>query len=429
MATQMGGLPYWQMRFDEAGKPQARLRQTLLRELPQQGIRHLFVFSHGWNNSPAIAESLYGRFFTQLTDVLRGRGIARGGFGAVGIIWPSIRWVDEGPPSRAGGAAAAGKRGAAKSDGDLIRDLKTIFTTGKQRKALDQMAQMLDKRPSGSKEIARFQRLMQELAPHKLPAEDDGERALLKKKPEVVFGAMASLASRQRRRAAAGVVDDLWDGAKEALRATTYWQMKERAGVVGKAGLGPLVADIHQATPDARIHLLGHSFGARLVSFSLAGLPSKAVGAASPVKSLVLLQGAFSHFAFADALPHDTKRGGALKGMASRVDGPILVTHSRKDSAVGSAYPKASFLSRDDAAAADARVPRWGAMGSAGAQAVNATELPFADVGDSYSFSRGRFFNLDGNTVIVDGGPPSGAHSDIVHDKIAWAVICGAGAA
>jgi len=96
--------------------------------------------------------------------------------------------------------------------------------------------------------------------------------------------------------------------------------------------------------------------------------------------------------------------------MTRRVDGPILVTHSRKDSAVGSAYPKASFLSRDDAAAAGASVPRWGAMGSAGAQAVDATELRFGDVGDSYSFSRGRFFNLDGNTVIVNGGPPSGAH-------------------
>ena len=203
--------------------------------------------------------------------------------------------------------------------------------------------------------------------------------------------------------------------------------MKERAGVVGKAGLGPLVVDIHRAAPDARIHLLGHSFGARLVSFSLVSLPSKAVGPASPVKSLVLLQGAFSHFAFADALPHDTKRGGALKGMASRVDGPILVTHSRKDSAVGSAYPKASFLSRDDAAAAGARAPRWGAMGSAGAKAVGATELRFGNVGESYTFSRGHFFNLDGNTVIVNGGLPSGAHSDIVHDKIAWAVVCGAG--
>jgi hypothetical protein len=428
MATQMGGLPYWEMRFDEDGKPDVRQRQTLLREIPKQGIRQLLVFSHGWNNSPAMAESLYSRFFTQLTDVLRDRGIDHGGFGTVGIIWPSMRWADEAPPSRVG-AAAAGSRGAARSDGDLVRDLKAVFTTAKQRKALDQMAQMLDRRPTGSKEIAKFHKLMQELAPRKLPAEDDGERALLTNKPEVVFGAMSSLALRRRRRAAAGVFDDLWDGAKEALRAATYWQMKERAGVIGKAGLGPLVMDIHKAAPDARIHLLGHSFGARLVSFSLAGLPSKAVEAASPVKSLVLLQGAFSHFAFADALPHDTKRGGALKGMANRVDGPIVVTHSRKDSAVGSAYPKASLVSRDDAAVAGARVPRWGAMGSAGAQAVGATELRFGEVGDSYSFSRGHFFNLDGNAVIVNGGPPSGAHSDIVHDKIAWAVVCGAGVA
>ena len=160
MATDIGGLPHWQIRFDETGTPDARPRDTLLREVRQQGVRHLFVFSHGWNNSQAMAESLYVRFFTKLTDVLRDRGVDRGGLGTVGIIWPSMRWADEAPPSRAGGAAAAGSRGAVKSDGDLVRDLKAVFTTAKQRKALDQMAQMLEKRPTGSKEIAKFQKLM-----------------------------------------------------------------------------------------------------------------------------------------------------------------------------------------------------------------------------------------------------------------------------
>ena len=43
---------------------------------------------------------------------------------------------------------------------------------------------------------------------------------------------------------AAGLGDALhgiWHGAKEALRQATYWQMKNRAGVVGKAGLGPVL--------------------------------------------------------------------------------------------------------------------------------------------------------------------------------------------
>jgi pimeloyl-ACP methyl ester carboxylesterase len=98
--------------------------------------------------------------------------------------------------------------------------------------------------------------------------------------------------------------------------------------VVGKEGLGPLLGRIHQADPQVRIHLIGHSFGARLVSFALAGLPDPAN---SPVKSLYLLQGAFSHFAFADALPMDRSRGGALKGMAARVDGPLVASFTVPD--------------------------------------------------------------------------------------------------
>ncbi len=35
-------------------------------------------------------------------------------------------------------------------------------------------------------------------------------------------------------------------GAKEALRQTTYWQMKNRAGTVGRVGLGPTLGRLHQ---------------------------------------------------------------------------------------------------------------------------------------------------------------------------------------
>jgi hypothetical protein len=43
-----------------------------------------------------------------------------------------------------------------------------------------------------------------------------------------------------------------------------------------------------------RVHLMGHSFGARLVAYSLSGLPQSAAGANSPVTTLLLIQGAFS---------------------------------------------------------------------------------------------------------------------------------------
>src|SRR5262249_13365243 len=80
----------------------------------------------------------------------------------------------------------------------------------------------------------------------------------------------------------------LWNGAKEAVRQLTYWQMKRRAGIVGQKGLGPLLQDLSTANRSLRIHLLGHSFGARLVSFSLQGVANRD---AANIQSLMMLQG------------------------------------------------------------------------------------------------------------------------------------------
>src|SRR5439155_2151229 len=134
----------------------------------------------------------------------------------------------------------------------------------------------------------------------------------------------------------------LWHGARELLRTMSYYEMKNRAGVIGRRGLGPLLADLQERNGQLRAHLLGHSFRARLVAFALSGLPATATGQASPVKSLLLIQGAFSHFAFSPGKP------GALATMADRVDGPLVATHSVHDRAVGLWYPNASRLARQN---------------------------------------------------------------------------------
>ena len=113
--------------------------------------------------------------------------------------------------------------------------------------------------------------------------------------------------------------------------------------------------------------------------------------------------------------------------MASRVDGPLLTTHSLKDLAVGSSYPLASIVARQDAAKQEDESYRWGAMGHDGAQAVNAESAFLGKAGTQYGFKVGKWLNLDGNQVIVKGDPPSGAHSDIIHPHTAWAALAAAG--
>jgi hypothetical protein len=433
----MPPMDHWEVGFDEHGKASQSDVDKLLRELPGRDLSDLFVFSHGWNNDRRQAARLYELYFGQVPGLLaRGGSAARAGW--LGVVWPSKRWADEPEPAAAadgGGAAGLGDSaadgvGPPPPDPVLVEDLKDVFEGAERRAALDELARLLEERPEDPAALARFQALMKELAgqPDAGPAgEDQGELALLEDDPEEVFGRFADAVPQTGEGGAAGLGDTfgrLWNGAKEALRQLTYFEMKKRAGVVGKEGLGPLLGRIHQADPDVRVHLIGHSFGARLVSFALAGLPDPA---SSPVKSLYLLQGAFSHFAFADALPMDRSRGGALKGMAARVDGPLVASFSVHDTAVGKLYPLASLSSRDDAAGLEDRLYRWGGIGHDGAQAVDAAVTPLAPVGTGYPFQRGRFLNLDGNAVINRGQPPSGAHSDIFHPELVWAGLAAAG--
>jgi hypothetical protein len=104
------------------------------------------------------------------------------------------------------------------------------------------------------------------------------------------------------RVALADVWKRVWSGAREAMRVATYYQMKKRAGIVGQKGLGPLIGQL-PTNPETRVTTIGHSFGARLVSFALTGLPDAATGPASPVKGMFLVQGAFSHYSFAKTHP------------------------------------------------------------------------------------------------------------------------------
>src|SRR5918993_1360309 len=372
----MPPMDHWEISFDEHGKASQAEIGKLLGELPGRGLTDLLVFSHGWNSDRRQARRLYELYFGQVPGLLASDGAQGVEAGWLGVVWPSKRWADEPEPTAGadgGGVAGLGDGGAAgagppvPSDPLLVEDLKEVFE--------------------------RFADAV----------------------PQTGEGGAAGIGDTFGR---------LWNGAKEALRQLTYFEMKKRAGAVGKDGLGPLLGRIHQADPQLRIHLIGHSFGARLVSFALAGLPDPAD---SPVKSLYLLQGAFSHFAFADALPMDRSRGGALKGMAARVDGPLVASFSIHDTAVGKLYPLASLSSRDDAAGLEDRLFRWGGIGHDGAQAVDATVAALAPVGSSYPFQPGRFVNLDGNAIVNRGGPPAGAHSDIFPPEVVWAGLAAAG--
>ncbi|MGE5755923.1 MAG: hypothetical protein ACM35G_09435, partial [Planctomycetaceae bacterium] len=100
-----------------------------------------------------------------------------------------------------------------------------------------------------------------------------------------------------------------------------------------------------------------------------------------------------------------------------RISGPILITHSVQDEAVGIAYPLASRIAGQDASALGDANDRYGGIGRNGAQktaeAVPGTLLP---VGGAYTFSAGKVFNLNADRVIT-------GHSDICKPQVAYALL------
>jgi hypothetical protein len=412
----INGLPYYEVVFTEDGSldTDGGLRAAAT----SGGISDLFVLSHGWNNGVDSARDLYDGMFTLLADQL---GAHKSTSAAVGIIWPSLLFPEDDPASG---------QPVASTGAQLAAALAPAFPDrGKQ---LTKLGELLDEQPRDVDKLTEFHSLASELVTSDpMGSEDSGESALLRADTITALGHAAAMApaAAPAARGLSNPFTGLWSGAREVLRTMSYYEMKNRAGVVGQNGLGPLLGGLAGPAGAPRVHLMGHSFGARLVAYALAGLPEGQTGASSPVKSLTLIQGAFSHFAFASPLPIDGSRHGALAGLGNRVDGPLLATFTAADRAVGWWYPAASMLARQDSKGASDLVFRWGAMGHDGYQQnPAATVTPLAAQGQSYNFGPSRFYALDANGVIkANQSDFSGAHSDIRHAEVLWAVVCAAG--
>lgn len=439
------GEPVWDLQFNENGQLTSPAQGDFLAQVAAAGITDLFAFSHGWGTSQDSASKLYGQMFPMIRTAAHGLpGLGKLGF--AGVYWPSL-WFPPTPatPPPAAGAEQADTGAvvdlsagtAALSGADIASALRPGFADPAQADAITQIGQLIDEGEAAAagpaeSDDAKQQRLQQisqlikSLTPPSPPDgeyEDSGETAvLLTDDPAADYAAAADAFGTTAPAGSQQGIGDVFgkaiNGAKDVMRVFSYNTMKARAGTVGRNGLGPLLAALHAQSPAVRVHLIGHSFGARLVSFALPGVGAPA---ASPVASVLLLQGAFSHWCFAHAQDNPFGSPGALNAYADRVHGPLVATHTVYDWAVGVWYPKASFLAQQDTEAVVA--DRWGGMGADGFQAVKPAEdkaMP-AQGGTGYGFAPGTFYRVDAASVINNtvGEPFSGAHSDIRKPPVA----------
>ncbi|MGV1009341.1 MAG: hypothetical protein ACOYBY_12130 [Dermatophilaceae bacterium] len=431
---------YWQLHFDENARASSPSPSDIVQEVTASGASDLFVMSHGWGNSQQDADKLFATMFPLIASAATVPASAR----YLGIYWPSLWFPD--PPAAEVAASSPGY--AAKPEpglvdaaltGKAITEKLAASVPEADRDRVARMGALVDEgldavakgedRQAQQRRLEEFHGLLTSVfAAATSAVEDSGESALLssadpQRDYQDLARTMGSAADLGDVQGLGDLFTNVWNGAKDALRVASYFQMKARAGTVGKDGLGPFLTALKGAAPQVRVHLIGHSFGARLVAFSLSGIPDAAT---SPVASLTLLQGAFSHWSFSDG-SSGLGIQGALVGLQDRVHGPLCATFSSADWAVGRWYPRASFLAQQDNQNVESD-PRWGGMGADGYQGVAARSITLP-LNGTETFTPGEFHRVDANLVINDTSDSAfaGAHSDIC--KPAVAALVGAAAA
>ena len=438
--TEIKGIPYAQVKFDKDGK-----RQNTP-DVPA-GTTDLIVVSHGWNNTEAAAQELYKKLFGNFSNQIKNdpaykdRKVA-----IVGVIWPAKKFDDlmtqlSGSAGRdAGGAkslVAADPAAAEAAMHEAIDRAAPAFDDPGDDQRIAKLHSLVPTLEKSKADQAAFVETLRELLdPNGQSAgqqhEEDSSDVLFGGQPQLVFenatnpapASASSFAAAPRQPVSAssgqalGFVGVFFSKAANAvvnlLNLSTYFEMKQRAGTVGKNGVAPLIDEL--VAKVNRIHLVGHSFGGRAVTAAAANSTT------TKLYSMALLQAAFSHNGFSE------KRGGFFREVVTkkRVSGPILITHTKNDMAVGLAYPAASRLSGDVARGFGDPDDKFGGIGSNGAQQMTEGEIftttkKLLGVGSAYKWQAGKFHNLESSDFIVDPGGGD-AHGWVFVPEVAWAI-------
>jgi hypothetical protein len=442
----IAGYPYFEVQFDKNGAvhDENELKQVL--EFLENNatlndpVTDLLIIAHGWNNDMAEARDLYRRFFEKVREVASQNlppGIDAKKFAVLGIFWPSKKFAEEN--LIASGAAGAGSPVTEAFIVKQLDSLKGVFDKTDADAILEQakaLVPQLEDSPNAQRKFADLIRsLPDKRQPHPEDASDrffnNSGDELMKKlsRPVLVSprvpgasGGAAGIRSPAGRANAGGAagIGDIFSGIKSAARNllnyTTYYQMKERAGTVGSSGVNSLIRKIREMFPALKLHLIGHSFGGRLVTAAADGPADQ-----PSVKpdSMTLLQAAFSHNAFGDKF--DNNNDGVFRKVVTdkKVSGPIVITCTPNDQAVGRLYPLASLVAGQNASKlGDANDP-YGGIGCNGAQKTPEVSTEFVKltpVSGSYRFQTGKLYNLNADACITD-------HSDICKEEVAYAVL------
>lgn len=419
-------LETWLLKFDKDGTCDSPDHlAALLGRLKTEPKLPVILFSHGWNNEYGDATGWYRIFLQHLQAHLSDYPGKRKPL-FVGVIWPST-WLsfDTGPDIAGSTDLERDRQFALELAAALPEDkqqrfhslLKTSQLSKEQAAELaDLVASALkaqltcgstegfeDSTPDAAAILAASLELQQTITPSLVQNDELAEGGIHNQ--STIGGVTAA--------GLLSYLDPRW-----ALRIASVYKMKDRAGTVGAKGVSLLIKDILAQTT-APLHLVGHSYGAKVVLSAIAAqpLPSK-------VQSVLLLQPAISHLCFAKVLPGRGGSGG-YHDVPNRVVQPILTTYSGHDFALHEVFHRAlrraSDLGEMSIAGQTTHAGNppnvYAALGGYGPRGVNERLIePLPAPGTALDVSTGeRVFGLDGTMKNRVNG-----HGDVKTPYTAW---------
>ncbi|QPK65361.1 hypothetical protein IVG45_10710 [Methylomonas sp. LL1] len=425
-------VPLYLIPFDKKGRCEGPLTQDeLLHAVASGEFTDIHIFSHGWNNIFKEALERYRSFFTGYLSIrdqfgLNNPEVYRPLF--VGILWPSTALVlpwEEGPDI----AGAGGQDQPILDEQFALRELASdlpddrvsrFYELAQRGRTLTRVegiefAEILSivYRKYGDTELGTDANISaDDLLKVWHPSMDDsGEGGFAPDETE----------PKSDQPATAGVLDFL--DPRNAIRMATVWQMKDRAGTVGAHGVGPMLHDIlktleeEEKARNTRVHLMGHSYGAKVVLSALcypSNLPRK-------ITSTLLLQPAISYLCFGENIDENGRHGGFRKALQS-VDRPIFTTFSKNDAALTKFFHLAVRRDSDLGEQKIAGIPpskfaALGGFGPGGMQNGESKTIPMPEVGTRYPLEGFKILGIDGSDDKIKG------HGDVSNRFTEWALV------
>jgi hypothetical protein len=421
-------IPWYIVPFDAEGRCQGpETRAHLISSLESGDFSDVYLFSHGWNNDWNAATDRYNSFVEGFLGMRKRFHLTTpDGYKPllVGIYWPSTVLVTEsekGPEILAdqpdSGAIAEERRRISELAAEVAPDKRERFYALVQKPQLG---------PDESRELAGLLSGVYCDADNELPdsAGTPNEDEIVerwaasverKRKPASKKTAGSVTLTSSGSPVAAGWVHDVLLSPREIVRGATVYQMKDRAGKVGANGVRKLVEDVLMKT-DARLHLIGHSYGAKLVLSALVAATIARPG--RQAESMLLLQPAVSHLCFAEQVPGTSKPGGYREAL-QRVRKPVLATYSTHDVPLRRLFHRALWRGADKgevriAANSNAPPNKYAALGGYGPRKSGEKLIDIVRPPVPYE--------LDPKTPLfgIDGSVGISGHGDVTNQFTWW---------